>query len=213
MKIRLCAIMLLIGVFLSCFWGCGNDSQGDWSSGVMQGQQPAQHQTQDPGDNNDATTENNEEPEVKPEQETEDTQPEDVTTPTREPVEVVQRMDSSYEKFLAAGVLLGLSMQYPDFQLEELCFKEEHDFEDKMESGGVYAFFQSGGESLCIHAKPLAETRTEKGTCDLQETTLGYATFDLVNVRVSDLTGYISVMDEDLTEQINQLYLLTIMEN
>lgn len=216
---RFIALILLMSALLVSVLGCSHKEKDDWHSGMQGNKQPLQQTEESPSaENTDVPTDSDEQM-LKETDGALDTKPADevdqngTTEPTQAELILNQLTEDSYERLLAAGVLMGLSIEYPDFQLEELCYKEEHDLNHKMDSDGVYAFFQSGGESLCIHARPLTDTRNEKGLSDLQETNLGYATFDLVIKDASEMTGYTSLMDVDLSEQISQLYLLTIIKN
>ncbi len=213
---RWIAMILLVAILCTVFAGCGNGSQHDWHAG-LQGDRVPPGQTDRPAEEGtttgDTSPDDSQDPAIKDPGDVMETKPEDIVDPTEIEFTLNQVTEESYERLLAAGVLIGLSMNYPDFELEELCYKEDHSLSDKMESEGVYVFFRSGGESLCIYSRPLMEARSEKGVCDLQETTLGVASFDLISKDPSELDGYISLANTDLSEQINQLYLLTIIEN
>lgn len=213
---RWISLILFFALFSMYLTGCSNSDQNDWHAGVQGEKNPSISTATVPEDTM-PTDESGDidsvDSAIKDHNESVETKPEDVTEPTEVGLIVTQLTEDCYERLLAAGVLIGLSMNYPDFELEELCYKEETSLSDKMSSDGVYAFFQSGGESLCIHAAPLSGPRSEQGTCDLQETTLGYASFDRCYMSYSELEGYVSLMDQDLSQQINQLYLLTIIEN
>lgn len=183
MKKAFFAILLMTAMLLSCFAGCAQ-------------QIPEQTQAAQP--------EQTESPE---------TTAETVPETTAVPFLPQQRQELPYETLLAAVVLTGLTLQYPDHQLEGLYYQQTHAVTDKMESGGVYACFSAEGESLCIHASPLEEPRSEAGTIDLYENYLGYATFDVSDGGQVALEGYTAVSEEDLSLALEQLYLPTVIEN
>lgn len=121
--------------------------------------------------------------------------------------------DVSYEHWLAAGTVTGISMYYMDFELEGIYLASETTLNAHDESKGVYVVFKSGGETLTIHSVPLAEERSEAGTIDLSTENFGFATFDVVEVSDADLKKCEEVRLENLSALINQLMLVTLYEH
>lgn len=93
---------------------------------------------------------------------------------------VISSKDATYEEWLSAAAVTAVSLTYPDFQLEGIYTDSESDLNDHKNSKGVYLKFTAAGSDYTICAKPLDEERTEKGTIDLYEEKLGFATFDAV---------------------------------
>lgn len=129
------------------------------------------------------------------------------------PVQIIQRADAEYEKWLAATMLVCVSMEYPDFQLEGIYAASSTALEDAMDSKGAYIFFTSGGLQLAFHSMPLAEERTEAGTKDISSQTLGFATYDLVSASAVDTASLTEIKVDDLGELISQSVLVSIYQH
>ena len=41
--------------------------------------------------------------------------------------EIIEKQDASYERWLAAGMVTAVSMQYPDFEIQHIYLASEHD--------------------------------------------------------------------------------------
>ena len=126
------------------------------------------------------------------------------------PADVVQRADAEYEKWLSAAMIVCVSMEYPDFQLEGVYAASATALEDKYSSEGAYIVFISGGERIVIHSKALEEERVIPGTVDISTETVGYATFDPVDPDSVDLDSLEQLPLEDLSELISQSLLVSI---
>ena len=87
--------------------------------------------------------------------------------------------NGSYEEYLSALSLFALSMEYPDFQLQDIYAASSVTMANKANSQGIYVFFDSMGESLCARVTPIAAERSESGTLDLFANELGYAAFEI----------------------------------
>jgi len=74
---------------------------------------------------------------------------------------------------LAALTLFALSMEYPDFVPQGF-------YATNSGSKGIYAMFESGGESLTAHIYPIEKERTELGTMDIYANEVGFAAFELI---------------------------------
>lgn len=86
---------------------------------------------------------------------------------------------NTYEEYLSALSLFALSMEYPDFQLQEIYSASSVSLANKADSKGIYVFFDSMGQTLCAHVSPLAAERNESGSLDLFANETGYAAFEL----------------------------------
>lgn len=126
---------------------------------------------------------------------------------------IVEKKEAAYEKWLAASMIVGLSLRYPDFECEEIFLASDSALSSYSESKGVYVRFQYGGEELMVHSGPLEKERTEAGTIDLYTEDLGFASFDLVDEKgVEQGTGEVITI-EDLSELINQSILVSMYEH
>lgn len=129
---------------------------------------------------------------------------------TQPPVEIVQRADAEYESWLAAAMLMGISMEYPDFELTGIYVASGTSLEDKMNSQGAYILFTSGGEAMAVHSVPTNGERSAAGTRDLSTETLGFATFDSVDPASVDTKSMKQLAVEDLSELIAQSLLVSV---
>lgn len=121
--------------------------------------------------------------------------------------------DVSYEHWLAAGTVTGISMYYMDFELEGIYLASETPLGNHDDSKGVYVVFKSGGETMTIKSVPLEDERDEAGTIDLSTENFGFATFDVVEVSDDELKACEEVRLENLSSLINQLMLVTLYEH
>lgn len=133
--------------------------------------------------------------------------------PVQEPVTLPQMKEASYEQWLSAGMVVGLSMEYPDFELRGIWVAGETALEDKMNSRGAVVLFTSGGEELALRSAPLEEGRKTPGTMDLSTQTLGFATFDVTAAGSVNTAGMKEVALDDLTELIEQSMLVSLYWN
>ncbi len=104
----------------------------------------------------------------------------------------------TYEEHLAALTIFALSMEYPDFVLEGIYTSSAVAIEQKGNSEGIYAVFESYGEKYIMHVYPIDEERSEAMTRDLYAAELGYAAFD----EVEKLPDGIAMLDEDVFTQL-----------
>lgn len=123
-----------------------------------------------------------------------------------------QKADASYERWLAAAMVTAISLHYPDFQINGIYLTAETELSSASESSGAYVAFTSGEESLMICSKPLEEERTEAGTIDLYTMDLGFATFDEVDLKTVNTEGMLSVEAAELSELISQSMLVSLYE-
>lgn len=130
------------------------------------------------------------------------------TTPPS--LEIVQQADADYEEWLAAAMLIGVSMEYPDFKFDGLYTSSETSIESKANSDGVYIVFESKGKKMALHSSALDGERNTAGTKDLSTQALGFETFDSVDpssVRTESMT---KLDVADLEELINQSLLVSV---
>ncbi len=135
---------------------------------------------------------------------TEPTYPAD-TTPTVGDGEI-------YEERLAAAMVVGISMMYPDFEFRGIYMASETPLEAHSGSMGAYVLFSSGGQSLALKSVPLDAERQEKGTADLYGPTLGYSTYELVDPQSVNTATMKELQLEDLEDAINQATQTTVIE-
>lgn len=118
-------------------------------------------------------------------------------------IELEERTDASYERWLAAAVLTGISMEYPDFESVSFYFANETDLSDKASSAGIYVTFTVNGEEKCIRSLPLEAERNDAGTRDLSSEVINFASFD--EVSASEIPAeYSAVEIADINELITQ---------
>lgn len=142
---------------------------------------------------------------------TEDDDPE----PTEEQSSVViqQQKDAEYERWLAAAMLVCVSIDYPDFEPEAIYAASGTALTDKFSSDGAYIIFTSGGERLAIHSVALENERTEAGTTDISTEVIGFATFDRVDPEKVDAAALDPIALEELSELISQSLLISIYKH
>ena len=125
-------------------------------------------------------------------------------------VVIVQQADAEYEKWLAATMVMCVSMEYPDFELEAIYAASATALDNKFDSQGAYIVFTAGGSRFCIHSEALEAERTAPGTKDISSETIGYATFDQLDPNSVDFSSFEKIDLEDLTELFVQSLLVSI---
>lgn len=125
-------------------------------------------------------------------------------------VVIVQQADAEYEKWLAATMVMCVSMEYPDFELEAIYAASATALDNKFDSQGAYIVFTAGGNRICIHSNALEAERTAPGTKDISSETIGYATFDRLDPNSVDFSSFEKIDLEDLTELFAQSLLVSI---
>lgn len=125
-------------------------------------------------------------------------------------VVIVQQADAEYEKWLAATMVMCVSMEYPDFELEAIYAASATALENKLDSQGAYIVFTTGGNRICIHSRALEGERTAPGTKDISSETIGYATFDRLDPNSVDFSSFEKINLEDLSELFAQSLLVSI---
>lgn len=135
---------------------------------------------------------------------------EEQTQPT---IVLIQRADADYEQWLSAALVICVSMEYPDFELEGVYAASATTLEDKFSSQGAYIVFTSGGQRMAIHAKALEAERTAAGTVDISTEAIGYATFDKVDPASINFSAMDQIALDDLSELIAQSVLVSIYKH
>lgn len=126
---------------------------------------------------------------------------------------VEEKKEASYEQWLAGGMVVAISMEFPEFELMDIYLAGETDVSNKDDSEGVYVIFNTEGERLMAHSKSIAEERDVQGATDLYTEYLGFATFDLVEANVEKLQGYKRIELDELQELISQSLLVSIYQH
>ena len=140
----------------------------------------------------------------------------DAQDPTSQPEQTdpIPTMDEGapYEDRLAAAMVIGISMQYAEFEFEGIYAASETSMGNYMNSAGAYVVFRGDGQWLALRSQPIAAERSDKGTADLYLPALGYATYELVDPQTVPGTGLREMQLEDLEELILQSAQVTIIE-
>lgn len=125
-------------------------------------------------------------------------------------IQVTEQIPGNYEQWLAAAMVMGISLEYPDFADFEIYTPSDTPVADKLTSGGVYVRFVSGGETVLLHALPIEQVRTEPGTRDLSSMQIGYAALSVVEEAPAELLDMQSYSLDDLNEYIRQSLLVSV---
>ena len=129
---------------------------------------------------------------------------------TLPPVIIVQQADAEYERWLASALVVGISMEYPDFIPDGIYSVSATSLEDKYSSDGVYVIFETNGSTMAIHSKPISGERTKADTKDISSETIGFATFDFIDPASINVDSMDRIELEDLGELIAQSLLVSI---
>lgn len=135
----------------------------------------------------------------------------DLSTLPEGTIPVVVPEQTAYEYWLCANMVMGLTLEYPDFQQPELFIAGETAQKDRMESRGAWIRFVSGGETIVIHSQPLAQERTEAGTRDIYSTQTQFATYDVVED--ADLSGLTQLTLEDISNELIHISLPSVYQH
>ena len=178
-----------------------------------------QTEPDDPHASDDPTVETQEQAPTAPEDDPEETLSAQPTTPPSEPetptdipaqTDIPQQKDAEYERWLAAAMVVCVSIEYPDFDLEGIWAASSTSLKEKYSSDGAYIAFTSGGERIVIHASALENERTQKGTTDISTEVIGFASFDKVKPADFNPAGLDEIKPEELSELISQSLLISI---
>lgn len=125
-------------------------------------------------------------------------------------VELTQQADAEYEKWLAATMIVAVSMEYPGFEDIQIYTESSTTLENKAESNGVYALFTESGTTMAIHSKAIPDERSEKGTKDISSQALGFATFDQIDAGQINRNAMTEIELVELEELIKQSLLVSV---
>lgn len=148
--------------------------------------------------------------ETKEETEESSSEPSEEDTVESDPVELPQQVDAEYEKWLASAMVMGISMDYADFEIKGIYVPKATALADKAESEGVYVVFTSDGADYAICSRPIEDERSEEGTTDISSMTTGFATFDLVELSEVPADCAVQYSIDDLQETIAQSMLVSL---
>ena len=107
-----------------------------------------------------------------------------------EQIEIPQQIEAEYEKWLASAVLIGISAEYPDFELDGIYTESNTKLESSGLSKGVYVLFRSGNTKYAVSSVPLENEREEAGTIDIRTANIEYASFYVVKVKSDSVEGF-----------------------
>ncbi len=120
--------------------------------------------------------------------------------------------EDPYENWLASAMIIGISMQYPDFEFLGIYTASQTPIADHDSSMGAYVVFKGNGETLALQSTPLSEERGDRGTSDLYVPAIGYATYDLIDPDSIPLAGLTELKIEALEELIIASSQVSIIE-
>ena len=89
--------------------------------------------------------------------------------------------EDPYEDWLASAMIIGISMQYSDYEFLSIYTASETPVAAHGSSKGAYVIFMGDGEKLALRATPLDGERADRGTMDLYVPAIGYATYELID--------------------------------
>ena len=121
-----------------------------------------------------------------------------------------QQANADYEKWLAAAMVVGISMEYPEFEIAGIYTSSETPLSEKRNSDGVYIVLTNGAQNMVLHSMPLDGERTVSGTKDISSQVLGFASFDLVDPASVKTDSMMQIEMEELTELISPSLLISI---
>ena len=125
-------------------------------------------------------------------------------------LELIEQVDAEYEKWLAATMVVAVSIEYPGFEDIQIYTESSTSLENKAESKGVYALVQENGKVIAVHSKPIPNERSEEGTKDISSQTLGFATFDPIEASKMNPDAMTKIELTELEELIKQSLLVSI---
>lgn len=117
-----------------------------------------------------------------------------------------------YEECLVSAMIVGISMQYSDYEFLGIYTASETPISAHDSSAGAYVIFNGDGEKRALKAVPLSGERAERGTADIYVAALGYAAYDLVDPESVPVGSLKEHKLEDLVELIGAYSLVSIIE-
>lgn len=126
---------------------------------------------------------------------------------------VREKAEASYEKWLAAEMIIAISLQYSEYEFKEIYLASDTELSNYMSSEGVYIILNINEEEIAFQAKPIAYEREILGTIDLYTEDLGFAAFEEIAVENIDTKNLVSVELDELSDLISQSILVSIYEH
>lgn len=136
-----------------------------------------------------------------------------VSEDERPDVVIVNKKRTSYEEWLAAAMVVAVSMEHPEFELKGIYLAGETELSEKQISSGAYVVFFADGIEQAVYSYPLDAERTEPGTVDLFTKDLGFSVFERVDPETIDTESCQWVTIEDVNELIEQSLLVSLYEH
>ena len=118
--------------------------------------------------------------------------------------------DRTYEEWLAASMVTGLSMLYPDAQITGIYAASESGMDDEGNSEGVYISFLLHESPCAVRSFPLTAEREEAGTTDIYTSELGFAAFDGIDPAQVPVQQCRKIGVEDIGGLIAQTQLVSV---
>ncbi len=120
--------------------------------------------------------------------------------------------EEPYEDWLAAAMIIGISMQYDDYEFLGIYTASETPLSAHSSSGGAYVVFNGNGEALALKSLPLEGERDERDTMDLYVPAIGYATYELIPIESVPVASLNERKLEDLEDLIIASTQVSIIE-
>ncbi len=138
-------------------------------------------------------------------------EPENTIVVDTKPVVPQDRIEGTYEQWLAAASVQATTMlMYPNCEVLAVYTLSETPFENKMASKGIVLHIKDGDMNIWIKSEPLEMERTESGTRDLKAAGINYNTYDEVDPFSISAVSQLSL--ESLQPYIEQTMLPSIYE-
>lgn len=118
--------------------------------------------------------------------------------------------NETYEEWLAAGMVTGLSMLYPDAQITGIYLASESGMDAADNSEGVYISFLLHESPCAVRSFPLTAEREEAGTTDIYTSELGFAAFDGIDPDQIPVQQCRKIGLEDLGDLIAQTQFVSV---
>lgn len=138
------------------------------------------------------------------------TVPEQTVPVYTDPTAPIPELDGSYEHWLSAAMVMAVSLEYPQFELEGVWAASATELSESANSAGAFLLIRVNGREVLIHSRPLSGERSQTGTRDLYTAQLGFATFDEVDRSSVDLSKLKELKLEQLSDMIAQSLLVTL---
>ncbi len=120
------------------------------------------------------------------------------------------RIEGTYEQWLAAAAVLIACMENPEAELVGVYALSQTPYDNRMQSRGVLLCLKSENQELWLQCVPLEAQRKETGTRDLYAMGIGYNTYQKISA--ADVTGAEVMTLESLEPYIQMTMLPSIYE-